>query len=293
MTSRLAITSFLAAVLTAINPPRAIAISVGETDNFSTNLEGWAQGEPSTLAGGVTRVTSGGPGGANDPYMRIVSDGSGEHGKLLAFNGTSAWTGNYTAGVSALSMSVNNLGATDLRLRLAFGTADSPDTGGSWLSSASAVQVPPGSGWMSIQFPIGTADMTRVQGTASYSSIMGNVSMLRLLHSNTLNNRGVNIVASLGVDNITALSAAPIAGDFDGNRIVNAADLGKWQAGFGMNAGSDADQDGDSDGADFLVWQRQLGSGAATAALRAVPLVAVVGYIQRTEPQPSKTETGT
>jgi hypothetical protein len=50
--------------------------------------------------------------------------------------------------------------------------------------------------------------------------------------------------------------------DFDMNTnsaaiAVNAADLAKWTADFGNNAGSDADFDGDSDGADFLAWQRQ------------------------------------
>jgi len=37
------------------------------------------------------------------------------------------------------------------------------------------------------------------------------------------------------------------------------ADLAQWQGDFGVNAMSD----GDSDGADFLTWQRQLGSVAA------------------------------
>jgi len=41
------------------------------------------------------------------------------------------------------------------------------------------------------------------------------------------------------------------------------ADLAQWQGDFGVNAMSDADNDGDSDGADFLAWQRQLGSVAA------------------------------
>ena len=45
--------------------------------------------------------------------------------------------------------------------------------------------------------------------------------------------------------------------DFDGNGVVDDLDLAKWEADFGQNSGSDANFDGDSDGADFLIWQRQ------------------------------------
>ena len=48
-------------------------------------------------------------------------------------------------------------------------------------------------------------------------------------------------------------------------------DSAKWSRDFGENALSDADDDGDSDGADFLAWQQQFGSPASIAAERAVP----------------------
>ena len=66
-----------------------------------------------------------------------------------------------------------------------------------------------------------------------------------------------------------------LPGDFDGNGVVNGADLTVWQASFGVNGGADADDDGDSDGRDFLVWQRNLGktrnSLGSLATLSAVP----------------------
>ncbi|MBA3480891.1 MAG: hypothetical protein H0T51_03655 [Pirellulales bacterium] len=40
---------------------------------------------------------------------------------------------------------------------------------------------------------------------------------------------------------------------------------------FGVNGLSDADNDGDSDGADFLAWQQQLGSVPAVPAAAAIP----------------------
>ena len=68
-----------------------------------------------------------------------------------------------------------------------------------------------------------------------------------------------------------AITAPSIPGDFDGNGLVNAADLTKWKGEFGVNAGSDANGDGKSDGADFLLWQRNFGAGSATVAAGAVP----------------------
>jgi hypothetical protein len=73
------------------------------------------------------------------------------------------------------------------------------------------------------------------------------------------------------------LAPPPLAGDFDENGTVAAADLTLWRGGFGMQGASvehndgDADADDDVDGTDFLAWQRQLGSTQALANSGAVP----------------------
>ena len=77
-------------------------------------------------------------------------------------------------------------------------------------------------------------------------------------------------------------TATSYAADFNNDGLVNGADLAEWRGDFRINGVSDADNDNDSDGADFLTWQRQVGSGAATPTAAAVPeprgaLLAAVG----------------
>jgi probable HAF family extracellular repeat protein len=82
-----------------------------------------------------------------------------------------------------------------------------------------------------------------------------------------------------------------ILADFNGDSMVDAADLASWKTGFGTNSSAtrmqgDADGDQDVDGADFLSWQRQLGSApavsSATAAATAVPEPATMALLVAT-----------
>jgi T5SS/PEP-CTERM-associated repeat protein len=66
---------------------------------------------------------------------------------------------------------------------------------------------------------------------------------------------------------VVSVSSPFLAADFNENHFVDAADLVKWKTGFGTPAGAshlqgDADFEGDVDGFDFLLWQRQLGLSA-------------------------------
>jgi hypothetical protein len=79
---------------------------------------------------------------------------------------------------------------------------------------------------------------------------------------------------------LSVTGTATFTADFDDNGQVNSADLAKWKLDFGVNANSDANGDGKSDGTDFLIWQRQFGSGVpASAAIGAVPEPASIALI--------------
>lgn len=69
---------------------------------------------------------------------------------------------------------------------------------------------------------------------------------------NELNSAGWNSLESQGAD-------AGLPANFNSTGGVDGADLAQWEGDFGVNADSDADFDLDSDGNDFLLWQKQLG----------------------------------
>lgn len=103
----------------------------------------------------------------------------------------------------------------------------------------------------------------------------------------TANNSPTNFAGSAG-----SVNAAPTfkGGDFNESGLVDAADLNvNWRTGFGkavaaLHADGDGDKDGDVDGADFLMWQQQLGQSAVPAGAAApepgsLALAAVAAFV--------------
>jgi hypothetical protein len=93
-------------------------------------------------------------------------------------------------------------------------------------------------------------------------------------HARALNSAGqllFKVTFTNGDEGLLLYSPA-LAADFNADGLINSADLTKWKSGFGTPSGAsigqgDADHDGDVDGADFLLWQRQASStGGSTAA---------------------------
>ena len=186
----------------AIAAAPALAITVG-------TVNGFAPGDPGATLGWVSGaatvqpavVNAGGPAGAGDAYLNLVSGGGA--GRLVLISREPAWTGDYTAaGVTGIAMDLNNLGSTDLSLRLFLGD---PNLAASF--SASAVLLPAGSGWRHVVFPTLPAALRDAAAPLLAPSAPLQVPELRLYHSTSaVGVRAADAVsATLGVDNITAV----------------------------------------------------------------------------------------
>ena len=119
------------------------------------------------------------------------------------------WAGNYqAAGISAITMWVNNLGSTDLNLRLLVAVATPPGFPPSD-SAISTVPVflPAGSGWTEVIFPITPDKLTALAGTAVKA--LSNAAEWRILHNPNPTFPPPAIAAKLGVDNIKAVGRLP------------------------------------------------------------------------------------
>lgn len=82
---------------------------------------------------------------------------------------------------------------------------------------------------------------------------------------------------------VTSLTPPAQAGDFNGDGLVNAADLQVWKTYFGVKFGAttqtgDANGDGAVDGSDFLVWQRNYAAPAAPSTTIPEPASAALAF---------------
>lgn len=183
----------MAAVVVGASP--AHAITAGMTDTFQAGADGdWGAGAASIESPVV--VADGGPQGSGDGYLLLTSlGGVGASSRLTAIAGPQ-WSGNFlAAGVDRITLDVSNLGATELDLRLWLAGA-----AGVTALSAVAVSVPAGGGWMPISFSL---DAGALAGQPL--STLAGVLEMRLFHASTPGFPGEAIVASLGIDNVTAV----------------------------------------------------------------------------------------
>ena len=60
--------------------------------------------------------------------------------------------------------------------------------------------------------------------------------------------------------------------DFDFDAVAGASDVKIWENSYAINRGGDSDGDGDTDGFDFLVWQRETN-------LQRNPIIASASYV--------------
>jgi hypothetical protein len=74
---------------------------------------------------------------------------------------------------------------------------------------------------------------------------------------------------------VSYIGVAGVAGDYNGNSVVDAPDFTTWKTGFGnaLTPGTSPDGSGNGhvDGPDFLLWQRRFGATTAVPANHVVP----------------------
>jgi hypothetical protein len=71
----------------------------------------------------------------------------------------------------------------------------------------------------------------------------------------------------IGYSTIDWLTTISSPADFNHDGRVDSADLALWRDGYGVNAIGDTDGDHDTDGRDFLVWQREFTDASLTATI--------------------------
>ena len=171
----------------------AAAISVGQVDDFQIGtLDNWGGGSS------PTNIATGGPAGGGDRYLQITANGTN-----LGTNNPIQWAGNYAAaGVTGIRLSLQNAGPDPVAVRLnLFGP------GGSFTTTNETV-LAPASGWITAEFLIDDASLTRTSGSGTLAQTLANVSQILLRHDPDPISGPMQpnlVTATLGLDNITAI----------------------------------------------------------------------------------------
>jgi len=141
------------------------------------------------------------------------------------------WRGDFiAAGISGIMMDLFNMGSTDLSLRLLFADPG-PGLAENVAFSTTAFFLPAGGGWTSAYFPISPADLS--PGLGSVTAALSDTTDFRLYHSfaptfpGALNGPEA-VVASLGVDNITA-TPEPTTAVLLGSGLLALYSLKSWR----------------------------------------------------------------
>lgn len=186
----------LAAVL-AITAPCALgAVTLLQTENFNT-LGGWASGSPNPNPPSI--LADSGPLGGGDSALRVIANGGGAGGRLVTFNRTTTWTGDFSGeGVDAIAADLRNLGTSSLSVRIAFN-----GPGGWWITAAESV--PAFAGWGSHLFDIRATSLVASDGATSAAATLADVTEMRILHAPNPDHTGVALSSTMLIDNVTAV----------------------------------------------------------------------------------------
>ena len=192
----------------------ASAVTLGVLSDFETGAQGWISG-PNNQNPPVVEAT-GGPQGMGDAFLRVSADGSSSGGRLVFFNTTANWTGNYTsAGIAAIEMDLKNLTQAVLQIRVQI-----EGQGFNQIVSTVAAQLAAFQDWTHVRIPIDAAGFAGV----NVALALTRVTEIRILHNPqaTRSTTAPFVAAQLGIDNVRAapvpepstllLAAAGLAG---------------------------------------------------------------------------------
>ena len=180
---------------------------LNQVNNFSAGAtSNWSNGGN---AADPVNVSTGGPAGASDAFLRVNANGGGGPGsRLVTYNRSNQWTGNFsTAGVTALSMDLKNFGTSPLSMRIAF-----QESAGTWYVSTQPVALAADNAWHAATFPLTQGAMTLNSGSTAFNTAMTRVSEFRILDNPVVDYHGAAISSSFGVDNVRAVPEPAGAG---------------------------------------------------------------------------------
>jgi hypothetical protein len=117
----------------------------------------------------------------------------------------------------------------------------------------------------------GSPQFFNIPTSAAYASYSQNLvapenASALYLGFNSVTGAVAGATSLLVIDDVLFGSSSGFApADFNQDSFVNGLDLAAWTGAFGLSDAADADNDNDSDGADFLVWQRSMASAVEIA----------------------------
>jgi hypothetical protein len=130
-----------------------------------------------------------------------------------------------------------------------------------------AITVAADNAWHALTFNVLPGNFTAASGT-NISAALANVTQFRILHNPDDAFIGASVEGAFFLDNIRAIGAAGLAGDYNGNHIVDGADYVIWrntlgQTGSGLAAdgtGPGGVPDGVVNNLDDAFWRARFGN---------------------------------
>lgn len=200
-------------LLMILGAQSGFSVTIGQVDTFESSLANWfAGGGPlgQIPPSPPVVIETGGPAGVDDAYLQITSIGGAAAGSRLVAMNAVQWAGDYlAAGIGGIEADVINLGQTALTLRLYF-EDPIPGPPQNEAVSTTGINLPPGSGWQQVFFPISGTELTSLQGNTH--TALANTTILRIFSGTQADFPPEPIVGVLGIDNIRAVAIVPEPG---------------------------------------------------------------------------------